>query len=347
MGEHGDFAPTSRYDPANMRTLVAAVAILASTFQALDHDTIASTVRGAADIFAAEYFDVPLSASVSRELKRRLDAGRYASSASNQELAAALTRDLLELTRDKHVAVQIRRAATGGGAAQERRDVPTTAGFRRTEILPGNIGLLDLAFFMRPVEHRDALAAAMKTLQPADALILDMRQNGGGSPGTVALLISYLVDEPGRPVFEIRPRTGAVQVYATESPALAIRNGRRPVYVLTSPKSFSGGEGLAFILQDMKRALVIGEGTAGAANPGRGYPINDTFEILVSNGQLLTSGSERNWEGTGVTPDVRVPAADALGVAHLRAIDDLLAQTPVGPKRGDLSRVRMQLSNRR
>jgi C-terminal processing protease CtpA/Prc len=326
-----------------MRALLAV--ILALHFQSIDRTTIESTVRGAADIFAAEYFDVPLSATVSIELKRRLEAGEYGTAATNQELGDRLTRDLFALTRDKHVAVRIRAGVQGGGPVQ-RRNVPTTAGFRRTEILPGNIGLLDMAFFMRPVEHRDALEAAMKTLQPADALILDMRQNGGGSPDTVALLISYLLDEPGRPLFEIRPRRGEATMYATASPALELRNGRRPVYVLTSTRSFSGGEGLGFVLQDLKRALVIGEVTAGAANPGRGYPINDIFEILVSNGQLLTSVSRRNWEGPGVTPDVAVPAADALTVAHLRAIDDLLAATPAGAKRDELTRVRAQISGR-
>jgi hypothetical protein len=92
--------------------------------------------------------------------------------------------------------------------------------------------------------------------------------------------------------------------------------------------------------------MVIGEVTAGAANSGRGYPINDTFEILVSNGLLLTSASRRNWEGTGVMPDVTVPAADALSVAHLRAIDDLLAALPAGSKRDALVKVRAEIASR-
>lgn len=326
-----------------MRTLLVA-ALFAAGFQTAGPVDVDSTVRGAADLFAANYFDVPTATRVSTELKRRLEAGQYLNPPTNQALAARLTRDLMELTHDKHVAVQIRRRAAGSAGPVQRRDVPTTDGFRRAEILPGNIGLLDMAFFMRPVEHRDALAAAMTTLAPADALILDMRQNGGGAPATVALLISYLVDEPGRPIFEIVPREGKTDVYATETPALSLRNGKRPIYVLTSAKSFSGGEGLAFILQDMKRALVIGEVTAGAANPGRAYPINDTFEITVSNGQLLTSATHRNWEGTGVTPDVPVPAADALRVGHVRALDDLMAGLVAGPKRDELVRVRAQIS---
>jgi C-terminal processing protease CtpA/Prc len=180
----------------------------------------------------------------------------------------------------------------------------------------------------------------MRTLEPADALILDMRENGGGSPGTVALLVSYLFEAPERPLFEIVTRSGARETYHTEP--VPTRNAKRPVYVLTSPRSFSGGEGLAFLLQDLARALVIGEVTAGAANAGRPYPAGDLFDITVPNAQLLTSVTKRNWEGPGVTPDVRVPAADALRVAHLRAIDDLLV-TASPARREELIRLRPQI----
>ena len=122
------------------------------------------------------------------------------------------------------------------------------------------------------------------------------------------------------------------------------RNAKRPVYVLTSPRSFSGGEGLAFLLQDLKRAVVIGEVTAGAANPGRPYPAGDHFDITVPNAQLLTSVTRRNWEGAGVTPDIAVPAADAFRVAHLRAIDDLIA-TASAERREELIRLRPQIKH--
>ena len=325
--------------------LVGAVAVRAHASPqatAPDAETIESAVRSVADIFAREYFDIQLSKRVADEVHRRLASGRYAGAASPADLAQRLTRDFYELTKDKHIAVAIARRSSTAGSGPERRNLPTTAGFRRSEIIAGNIGVLDMAFFMRPVEHRDALAAAMNTLQPADALILDMRENGGGSPGTVALLVSYLFDAPERPLFEIVARSGSRETYSTEP--TPTRNAKRPVYVLTSPRSFSGGEGLAFLLQDLKRAIVIGEVTAGAANPGRPYPAGDLFEITVPNGQLLTSVSRRNWEGSGVTPDIRVPAADAFRVAHLRAIDDLIA-TATPARREELMRLRPQIRN--
>jgi hypothetical protein len=323
-------------------TMVLLVMAVRLAAQGLPDATIDGVVRRAAEIFAREYFDVPLSIRVRDELLQRLADGRYAGAASNQELAERLTRDLRELTRDKHVAVL--RTVAGPTGSGGPRDVPTTFGFRRIQILPGNIGLLDLAFFLRPAEHRDALAAAMKTLQPADALILDLRANGGGSPDTAALLIGYLLDTPGLPLFEIRHRDGRTDRYATPSTRPAEGNGSRPVYVLTSSHTFSAGEGVPFLLRELRHVIVIGESTAGAANPGRPYPIDDVFEIAVSNGQVVTARGRTNWEGAGVTPDVPVPADNALNVAHVRAIDDLLAATPPGPKHDQLRRIRAELS---
>jgi retinol-binding protein 3 len=321
-----------------MRLLIMA-AVMTAALQTASPPATDAIVRRATEIFAAEYFDARVAESVSGEIRRRFQAGRYADSTTNQDLANRLTADLYELTRDKHVAVRVRRSSTIG-SAPPRRDVPTDAGFRRAEILDGNIGLLDIAYFLRPEEHRAALEAAMKKLLHADALILDMRQNSGGSPDTVTLLVSYVADVPGRPLFEIRPRTGAQQTYVTQPVPAEMRNSDRDVYVLTSSHTFSAGEGLAFLLQEMKRGTLVGEVTAGAANPGRGYVIDDTFEIQVPNGKLQTAVSRGNWEGRGVTPDVAAPAVEALRVAHLLAIDRLLESVPSGTKRENLERAR-------
>ena len=322
-------------------TLLIAVCLKAA--QEPSAATVDGVVRRAAEIFAREYFDAPLSARVREQLLQQLADGRYTGAASNQHLAEELTRDLRAMTRDKHVAVLLRTVGGETGSAA-RRDVPTTNGFRRVDILAGNVGILDLAFFLRPAEHRDALASAMKTLKPADALILDLRANGGGSPDTAALLIGYLLDTPDMPLFEIRHRDGRVDRYSTPPTRPAEADGTRRVYVLTSNRTFSAGEGVPFLLRELRRATMIGETTAGAANPGRSYPIDDVFEIAVSNGQVVSARGRTNWEGAGVTPDVTVAAEGALPVAHLRAVDDLLAVTPVGPKRDRLQRARTELT---
>jgi C-terminal processing protease CtpA/Prc len=167
-----------------------------------------------------------------------------------------------------------------------------------------------------------------------------MRNNGGGSPGTVALLISYLLDQPGLPLFEIvhRPPEPADR-YTTESTPPAERNAQRPVHVLTSSKTFSAGEGLAFLLQELHRAEIVGETTAGAANPGKPYPVNDRFSVTVPNGRVRSAIGGGNWEGTGVTPDVPTTAEEALRVAYARVIRRLIAHEPPGPRRDALQQL--------
>jgi retinol-binding protein 3 len=294
----------------------------------MDPKLIESTVESLAHVIRQEYFDVAVAAKVEQALKAASAEGRYASAATLEALAQQLTGDLFGVTHDKHLIVAVTRPPgvkpPGGGPARDRRDQPTSTGFRRVEILAGNVGYLDLTMFLRPVEHRDALAAAMQTLRTADALILDMRDNGGGSPATVALLISYLFDQPSLPLFEVISRSGNVESYSTEPESAGIeRNGGRPIWVLTSRRTFSGGEGLAFLLQERQRAEVVGEKTAGAANPGRPYPVNDVFEVTVPNGHIRSAIKHSNWEGDGVTPDVSAPAADALDIALDRARQEL------------------------
>jgi C-terminal processing protease CtpA/Prc len=158
----------------------------------------------------------------------------------------------------------------------------------------------------------------MRLLSRADALIIYMRSNGGGSPETVAHLLGYLLDGDAVHLFTITPRYGEPVSYETPA-GLGVSSGRRPLFVLTSPRTFSAGEGLAFLLQQRQRAQIVGERTAGAANPGRPYPVNDLFEVTVPNGRLGSAVDNRNWEGTGVTPDVFVAAEEALAAAHARA----------------------------
>jgi len=309
---------------AVLASLAIGVVIAQGPVTSLDPSLVRPTVESLSEVISREYFEVAVAAKVEASLKAALADGRYASSPTPEALARALTRDLYAVTHDQHLVVTVKRppgvAPAAGGPPAARRDQPTDAGFRRVEILPGNIGYLDLTMFLRLTEHRDALAAAMTKLQPARALILDMRDNGGGSPDTVVLLMSYLFDQPSLPLLEIIPRTGETQAYATAPAGAGIeRNGSRPVFVLTSSHTFSGGEGLAYLLQEHKRAIVIGEKTAGAANPGRPYPVSETLEVTVPNGRIRSAITRSNWEGDGVTPDVIVPAATALDVALERA----------------------------
>ena len=297
----------------------------------LDRAFTAQTVAALADVVEREYFAPETASRVAQALRAAQAQGRYHGAATLAELAKALTRDLQAESSDKHLAVAVVRVAPGtsnaSGADAERaaRGRRENFGVRHVEILAGNVGYLDIRAFYRPEEARDTICAAMRTLRHADALILDLRWNGGGSPGTVALLASYLLDEPGLPLFSVVPRSGRdARVYATDVPAPPERDAARPVFALTAAGTFSAGEGLAFLLQERQRLEVVGERTAGAANPGRPYPLNERLEATVPNGRVASAVSGRNWEGRGVAPDVAVAAAQSLRVAHARALRELL-----------------------
>lgn len=301
-----------------------------------------ATVTEIAAVVSREYMDPEIGDRLAESLRRRLQDGQYASAATPDALAARITDDLVAESQDRHLAVHVISQSVGAfdtsTAVRARQEGVrrTNGGVQRVEILPGNVGYLNLTVFWRLEEARDSIASAMRLLARADALIIDMRRNGGGSPGTVALLMGYVFDQPALPLFDIVERTGARTAYPTPSPGVADRNGRRPVYVLTARGTFSGGEGLAFLLQERARAEVIGERTAGAANAGQRYPVNALFEVTVPNGKLGSAVTGRNWEGSGVTPDIIVPASDAFRLAHSRALQRL-----IGSAEGDW-RVRLE-----
>lgn len=311
------------------RQLLQALCFVALTAAPVRAQDAVATVDALGKVIKAEYFDVAVAERVDAALKASLAAGRYAGAPNPQTLALAFNRDLFAVSHDKHLAVTVvQPSPQGGQPSQGERDNAraeivrrTNAGVRRVEILQGNIGYLELTNFFRIEEARDAIASAMHLLSRADALIIDMRANGGGSPETIGFLASYFFDEPNLPLLDIvhrKAEPNAVDRYATASPLPAEHDGKRPVVILTSTRSFSGGEGFPFLLQERHRAEVVGETTAGAANPGRPYAVNDQFEVVVPNGRIKSAVGGGNWEGTGVTPDVKVPAAEALQVAQER-----------------------------
>jgi hypothetical protein len=314
----------------------------------IDAALITATVEAVGAVVKREYIDPDVGSRADAKLRESLAAGRFAAASTADELAPMLSRDLYEVSHDKHLAVEavknpLDASRPAAGQSDEARALAARRanyGIRRVEVLPGNVGYLNLVTFFRPEEAREAIAAAMKLLSGADALILDMRDNGGGSPGTVAFLMSYLLDEPGLALFDIAHRgPEPPDRYATESTPPPERDPRRPVHVLTSARTFSAGEGIAFLLQERHRAEVIGEATPGAANPGKPYPVNDRFSVTVPNGRVRSAIGGGNWEGTGVAPDVTTAAAEALSVAYARAIRALIARQPPGPWRDTLQQV--------
>jgi C-terminal processing protease CtpA/Prc len=279
------------------------------------------------------YLDPGVAAAISQVLETTLAEGRYPS--DEAALADAVTTDLQSINGDKHLRLvyhvdPLPETEPGDDteeyAAMSRWADETTCGIARVERLSGNVGYLDIDPVLFPVAHcGDAMTAAMTILAGTDALIIDVRQCLGGDPAMVAWLCSYVHGRDSVRLSGLLER-GVV----TQSSTLPFVPGRRfgatkPVYVLTSATTFSGGEQLSYDLQQLGRATIVGEVTRGGAHAREGFRINPHLEATISVARGINPISDGNWEGTGVTPDISVPAGEALDRAHQLALEQATA----------------------
>jgi C-terminal processing protease CtpA/Prc len=199
-------------------------------------------------------------------------------------------------------------------------------GFERAARLDGNVGYLEIRTFDFDAESVDStLRAVMNFLANTDALIIDVRRNGGGDPNMVAAVCSYLMP-PNTLVnkFYWRPQNRWDE-FRTKSVSGVHYGTTKPVYVLTSDSTFSGAEEFAYDVQTQKRGEVVGDTTGGGAHPGGFRRVTDTFGVWVPSGRAVNPVTGKNWEGSGVVPDVPVASKEALRTAHLRALKRILA----------------------
>ena len=212
-------------------------------------------------------------------------------------------------------------------------------GIHRVERLDGNIGYLDLRGVPPPEHAGPAITAAMQLVAGTFALIIDLRRNGGGSPYGVALWCSYLIDEhPTRLNDIFAADTGETRQFWSYPYLPGSRYLDHPVYVLTSSRTFSGGEDLGYTLQALGRAEVIGEATGGGAHPTRPFPISAAVHIGVPYARSISPLTGTNWQGTGVIPDTPVPADQAYDVAYTKALRHVLGLDDVPPPIADEAR---------
>ena len=277
------------------------------------------------------------------ELRSRLAGGAYAQITTAAALGNAVTADMRAISRDGHLALrwsarplpvinpdQPPPPPPPNVVREQQRLMTMLNGFVTDAVwLPGNVGYLSLDAFADPADMKKALSHAMALLGNTDALIVDMRTNHGGSPAGVALVASYFFGETPVHLNDlVNPRTNQTQQFFTVRDLDGPRYGTtKPVYVLTAKATFSAPEELAYDLQALRRATIIGEVTGGGANPAAGFPVNENFLVVVPIAEARNPVTGRNWEGTGVQPDVEVRAAAAKDAAYLLALLELRRRT--------------------
>ena len=254
-----------------------------------------------------------------------LAAGEYDDLADRIAFTQRLSADVRAVAHDKHLNIMV------PGVSPPRRGpgpMPRgEAGLIRADRLSGGIGYIEVVGFPEPRAFKPVLDRAMSGLKGSRSLIVDVRRNGGGSPETVAYLVSYLV-EPGRPINDIVSRVPKTKNFTRESQTSVptpVSFAKVPVYVLTSSTTFSGGEEFAYDMQALKRGTIVGEITRGGANPTGPVDLGSGVIAQIPSGRAENPVTKTNWEGRGVQPDLAVPASDALKVAL-----EKLGHKPVG-----------------
>lgn len=292
-------------------------------------------VDAVAQVIEANYYDAAKGKRVADDLRAQAGQGRYDAFTDPRDLANALTERLQPL--DGHFSVRWSDKAppppTRGPAKkglriispdQERLSRRANYGIRRVEVWPGNVGYLDLREFAHiefgrssPSPARQAIDAALHMLSGTDAIVIDLRYNGGGSPAMVGYLSSAFTPK-GADIYNTFHSREGTQSEAPDdtypTPRLDV-----PLYLLTSGRTASAGEAFAYTLKNAKRAVVVGDRSAGAANPGGLFPAGQGLEVFVSTGSPISPITHRNWEHEGVMPDVAVDPEQALSAARALA----------------------------
>ncbi len=273
--------------------------------------------------------------NMEKHLRKQYKKKAYKDITSLKEFSQKLTEDLQEISHDKHLWVRFapdemlaRFEADTLTDEEKQRELEQRRRdnfcFKEIKLLEGNVGYVDLRCFSEATDAGATAVAAMNFLAYADAIIFDLRQNGGGSPSMIQLISSYFFHEPVHlNSFYIR-ESDSTQQFWTQASVQGPRLTDVDLFVLTSSYTFSGAEEFTYNLKNMKRATIIGETTGGGAHP-IDIRVFENLNVGMSLpfGRAVNPITGTNWEGTGITPHIEVPQEKALDVAHLEALKKL------------------------
>jgi CubicO group peptidase (beta-lactamase class C family) len=294
----------------------------------IDASARQEAIEGALKALNEAYVFPETAKKMEQSIRERMQRKEYDGISSALAFASTLTAHLQEVSRDKHLRVIFNdgsRPMFGGGpdpAERERARMMSAKrnfGFEKVERMSGNIGYLDLRGFEPPDLSTDTAVAAMNFLANTDAMIIDLRQNGGGHPGTVAFISSYLFDKRTH-LNDLYDRVSSTTREFWTRDEVPGKRYAEPVFILTSRRTFSAAEEFTYNLKNLKRATVIGETTGGGAHPVNARPLGKHFLITVPFARAINPITKTNWEGAGVKPDIEISADKALKAGHLAAL---------------------------
>jgi hypothetical protein len=286
-------------------------------------------IEGVAAELEELYVDAGLARRMREAIQFRQNLGGYDAISDGDLLAAQVTADLQAVSHDRHLSIgfsPFEAPATNlpGSKEKVRRQIQRdNCGFKKLEILPGNIGYLKLDEFMDAEVCGSTVAASMNFVAHTDAAIFDLRENHGGEQAMVALVATYLFKEVTHLNDIYNRKEDSTKQFWTLSHVPGERLVEQPAFVLTSKGTFSAAEAFSYDLKIQRRATIVGETTGGGAHPVRVDRVADYFSVRMPFAKAVNPVSKTNWEGVGVEPDIKVSAEDALMTAINMASEEL------------------------
>jgi len=333
-------------DPVEIDSLMLLAIPPGLTVEDMDKKIDATTRTRILDAIVAKMTDLYVFPDVAKKMEQALrehaKQGAYDAIGESRAFAALLTEQLQAVSHDLHLRVNFVPMSlpekdpepTAADKARMREQFERmNCGFQKAERLDGNIGYLKFNMFADAEICGPKATAAFDSLGEVDALIIDLTENGGGHPEMVAFVSSYLFAKRTHLGDIYERKDNKTTQYWTKPEVPGKKLTKQPVYVLTSQHTFSAAEEFAYNLKSLKRATIVGETTGGGAHPTMGVRVDEHFMIGVPFARSINAVTKTNWEGKGVEPDVKVPAAQALDTAKKLAAERIAQQKKKQPAR--------------
>lgn len=315
--------------------VLVSVTILTAQNKQITKKEKTEVVQSISENLLETYIDLDLAKEMTSTLKSNIKSNKYKSITNPDEFSKIITQDLQKVSKDLHLKLNYEPKKI----VQSKRVMPEEMkikrekmmamkmaefnyGFTEVKVLNGNIGYLNLRMFADIKYAKDAATAAMSFLSNTNAIIIDLRTNGGGVPSMMQLLSSYFTD--AKPVvlsnFYERKTDTKTQLLTFET-VDGKRIANKPLYILTSHNTFSAAEAFTYTLKHLDKAVVVGEVTKGGANRAKRFNLNDDFTISIPYIEAIHPITKSNWEGIGVLPNIATTEKEAFVKAYIDAIN--------------------------
>ncbi len=313
--------------------------IVISALRPITPDQQKEAIYGIARGIEALYINESQGKAMANFIKQRFHSGAYSNCTSPLAFKKMVLRDLLVVCPDKHLSIDYslnpipaddecrsteeissdqltapQKQRWEEAMAQEKAYFESiNFGIGESRILPGTeVGYFKINQFASTdfPETGERIEQAMAKIAPAQALIIDLRDNQGGNPAAVANITSYLFDEK-RLINQLYQRLNNKTIDSHADPETVKKElhfgGKKPIVILTNENTFSAAEEFSYNLQTQGRATIIGTGpTQGGAHPVGRYVADDHFVVYIPYQKAVNPITGTNWEGTGVKPDILI-----------------------------------------